>query len=327
MAVPLTIALIEAGVVTDQFLNRKNRPLIEVLGEPDERELAIRALSTWWKALQKRYPMRHFRWSLHVQHELQDYESRYGADPDQASKGTAWFCLTRSQNSDIPRVTLARRVGELEAVLEGFGQTALAVLMDATRYLPDSFTPWRALDCAHWLHWEESETDEELIAEQQNLDGCTREEAEASVLTRKEFYGDMPRWVTQPQRVRTREEIVRAARDSYTKSVITTCDDIAQLVNSPGFNINSFDIGAHNTRMDSIDGFLVLRWTERDAIGRVIDDALNMIGESGEYTEFIDAIEVPLTGAGLASYLSRMDQIFHLATLTEHLIYLLGDPL
>jgi PRTRC genetic system protein F len=324
LSVPLAIALLEGDVANDAFFQRPNRTLIEVLGELDEREFCIAALSAWWSSLTQQYPLKHFHWNLHVQQEMNQFADERVEDD---SSDTAWFCLTRSQNSDIPRVALARRMQELEARLEGFGQTVLAVLCDATSYLPESFTPWRALDYAEWLHWSESSSDEELISLQQEQDGCTREEAEASVLTRKEFYGDTPHWFMQPTRVRSRDEIVRAARDEFTKSVIAACDEIARFVSSPGFTLESWNIGAHNTQIDSVDGFAVIRWHANDQIGRVIDDALEMAGNSGEYCEFLDAIRIRLSGEGIAAYLSRMEQIQQLAMHTERLLFLLGDPL
>ena len=66
LAVPLTIALLEAGVITDPMLRApRNAPLAEVFG-PQERQLAERALAHWWTKLIRARPCKFFRWELHV---------------------------------------------------------------------------------------------------------------------------------------------------------------------------------------------------------------------------------------------------------------------
>jgi PRTRC genetic system protein F len=325
LAVPLAIALLEAGVITDAMLRPgPNATLVEVLGEPDEREMSMVALSRWWAGLIKRHSCAFFRWHLHVQQLIGT-----GHNYDDAT--TAWFCFTRySRGGLIPRFSLARRTEQLEAVLEGFGQTVLAVLYDATLLLPDSLNPWLAQDLVQWLHWDDSETDEELLENHRNMNGyATVQEVLDNdvVITRAAFYADMPRWVTRPERVASREQIVRAAREGFGKSVVAACDAIAELVNRPDFVLRSEDKGVHRCGLDSVDGSMVLLWKENDAIGQVIDEALNMFGESGEYSEFIDANPVPMTAEGVRDFQLKTRQMMQLAVLTEKLVLLIGDPI
>jgi PRTRC genetic system protein F len=323
LATPLAIALLEADVITDKMLRPgPNASLIEVLGEPDERELSMVALSRWWAGLIKRHSCQFFRWKLHVQ-QLDD-TTGHGYD----FATTAWFCFTRMENGDIPRFSLARRTEQLEAVLDGFGQTVLAVLYDAALLLPDSFNPWLALDLVQAYHWQDSQTDEELLETHRELnDYETLQEVIESevVITRSQFYAQMPQWVTRPRRVVSREAIVRAAREGFEHQVIAACDNIAELVNRPDFVLRPGDKGAHRCGLDTVDGSMVLLWQEGDAIGRVIDDALGDIGNSGDYCEFIDANPVPMTADGVREFQLKTRQMMQLAVLTEQLLLLIGD--
>lgn len=324
LSVPLAIALLEANIITDRMLKLgRNATLVEVFGEPDERELTMVALSRWWAGLIKRYSCKFFRWNLHVQ-QLVDTGHAY----DDAM--TAWFCFTRQQNRDIPRFSLARRTEQLEAVLEGFGQTVLAVLYDATLRLPDSFTPWRAAEFAEYTYWNFAANDEEMLEELREMNGyetTARVVEELDPVTRAAFYSQLPRWVAAPQRVVSREAIERAARERFEKSVIAACDAIAELVSQPGFFLHPSDIGAHRCGLDSTDGSMVLLWTGEDMVGRVIDDTLNQFWEGGNSSEFIDTHPVPMTAAGVLEFQKLAEQMMQLAVLTERLVLLVGDPL
>lgn len=327
LTAPLALALLETRVVTnDMLVPGPNAPLIQVFNEPDERELSMHALTTWWTGLQAKFPTKHFRWDLHVQ-ELNDLTGQHDASPP----AHGWFCITRNSNSDIPRVALARGAGQLESCLEGFGQTVLAVLYDCLLRMPESLNPMVAAEWADQMHWLESEDDEELIRNARE-DGQIPADADERTIndhlfTRAQFYSDMPRWATAPRRVASREAIVRAARGKYEKSVIAACDAIADLVTRTGFNLRPFDCGVHRSGHDCIDGCMVLLWRDGDLVGHVIDEWLNEVGNCGEYVEFIDAQPVPLNAKGVKQYLARTEQMMELAMLTERLIDLIGEPI
>lgn len=327
LTAPLALALLEARVVTDDMLlPGPNAPLIQVFNEPDERELSMHALTTWWSALQAKFPTRHFRWDLHVQ-ELNDLTGQHDATPPAAG----WFCITRNTNSDIPRVALARGAGQLESCLEGFGQTVLAVLYDCLLRMPESLNPMVAAEWAEQMHWQESENDEELIRNAREDGripaGAGADAIEEHLMTRAHFYSEMPRWATAPRRVASRKAIVRAARGKYEKSVIAACDAIAELVARPGFNLRPFDCGTHHSGHYCIDGCMVLLWNDGDVVGAVIDDWLNDVGQTGEYVDFIDAHPVQLNAKAVKQYIARTEQMMELAALTERLIDLIGEPI
>lgn len=323
LVAPLTIALLEADVITSAMLRHpKASTLVEIFGGPSARDLATRALSKWWDATVKENSCTFFRWQLHVQRLSED-----NIRPE--NDGNAWFIFTRMHN-DIPRFALARRVTQMEATLEGFGQTVLAVLRDATRHLPDSFNPWDALSMAQYMYWDNSDTDEELLEDAREDRGYnTVEEVtnDGDVMTRAKFFRDVPRWVCEPRRVVSREAIAAADLCLFGKRVVAACDAIAQLVNAPNFTLRPDDKGAYRSGLETTDGAMVLLWQQDDVIGQVIDDVVNQIFEGGESTEFIDANPVPMTADGIRHFQDLTEQTMRLAVLTEKLILLIGDRL
>lgn len=326
LVVPLAIALLEANVITDAMLRPgPNATLIEVLGEPDEREVSMLALTKWWSSLVGAHPCQFFRWCLFVQ-KLTDH----GNGTRNNDEMTAHFCLARLNSGDIPRFALARRTEQLEARLEGFGQTVLAVLFDATLLLPDSLNPWRAVDWVEWLHWSDSENDEELL-ESRRDEGGFETIAEViencDVLTRAEFYKNMPRWVVAPRRVASRKAIVRAAREGFETDVIAACDALASLVNSPDFVLRPWDKGSERCGYDSVDACMVLLWQESDVVSRVIDDALEIFSQGSDTTEYIDISPVQMTAEGVHEFQLHTKQMLQVAVLVERLVLLIGDPL
>jgi PRTRC genetic system protein F len=320
--IPLTIALLEAGVISDRMLRAPRNALTEEIAGEHEKDLAMRALSRWWAGLIMKYSCKFFRWSLHVQ---QIDGTRTGHSEDNTA---AWFCFTRMNEPEIPRFALANGIERLESVLEGFGQTVLAVLYEAALLLPDSLNPWAALDWAQMLHWDDSETDDELLENYREMNGYDSVERviqEGAVMTRAMFFADMPRWVCRPCQVVSREAICAAGTGQFERSVIAACDALHALVSRPEFILRPWHKGVHRCGLYSIEGSMVLLWKEGDTIGQVIDDYLNMMGESGDYCEFIDANPVPMTADAIREFQTHTEQMMQVAVLTEQLLLLLGE--
>lgn len=321
LTVPLTIALLEAGVISDAMLRApRNALLLDVLNE-DERQLSARALSHWWTRLIRAKPCKFFRWNLEVQ-QLANTRPEYDA-------ATVWFCFNR-MDGDIPRFALARGLERLEATKEGFGQTVLAVLKDATMLLPDSFTPWQALGLAEYLYWNHSQDDIELLEDRREMGGwATVQELleHENIVTRATFYAELPEWVCWPQRVLSRDAIASAGTDDFALRTIALCDELHAMVSRPDFILRPTDKGAYRSGQDTVDGSMVLLWKEFDVIGQTIDDYLEDLGSSGEFCEFIDANPVPMTAAGIRDFQTKTEQMIDVAVLTEKLILLLGEKL
>lgn len=321
LTVPLTISLIEAGVITDPMLRApRNALLADVFGE-QEKQLCARALSHWWTRLVRSRPCKFFRWKLHVQ-QMDELHDRY----DKAT--TAWFCFSRIEG-EIPRFALAPGIERLERVLPGFGQTVLAVLRDAALLLPDSLTPWEALDWAECIYWDYTRDDVELLEHHRELDGykTVQEMIERGepVMTRAVFYNGMPKWVCEPQRVLSRDAITGALRDDFERRVVDLCDGLHALVNAPDFILRPEHKGVSRSGQDTVDGSMVLVWKPYDVIGQTIDDALEHIGNCGEYCEFIDTNPVQMTAAGIREFQVMTEQTIQVAVLVEQLLLLLGE--
>lgn len=323
LAVPLTIALLEAGVITDAMLRTPRNALLAEVFCAQEKQLAERALAHWWTKLIRARPCKFFRWELHVQ-QLEDTGHGY----DMAT--TAWFCFTRMNTVDQypPRFALSKGVEHLERLLEGFGQTVLAVLQDACTLLPDSQSPWTAIRWAECAYWGDSDDDVELL-ENRRIEGgydtvkelCENEH----VITRATFYAEMPEWVCAPKRVRSRAEIEAVASTIFALQVVQVCDALHDLVNRSDFILAPSDKGVSRCGQDTIDASMVLLWKQFDVIGGTIDDFLNDLGNCGEYCDFIDANPIPMTAAGVREFMTKTEQAIQVAVLTEKLVLLLGE--
>jgi PRTRC genetic system protein F len=324
LVAPLAIALLEANVITDAMLRHpKNATLEQIFGGVNARDLAMRGLSKWWDATIKANSCKFFRWQLHVQRLVTDFS---GAE----CENEAWFIFSR-MDGEIPRFALENRITQLEATVPGFGQTVLAVLKDATRHLPDSFTPWDSVHMAQYMYWDNSETDEEMLEEMCTMRGYeTVQELlgqDGDIMTRERFYSDVPQWVTAPNRAVSRDEIVAANLGHFEQQVVAACDAITQLVNHANFTLTPSDKGSYRCGLDTTDGAMVLLWRQFDVIGQVIDDVVNQLFQGGESTEFIDANPVPMTVEGIRHFQALTEQMMKLAVLTENLILLIGERL
>jgi PRTRC genetic system protein F len=323
LVAPLTIALIEADVISAAMLRHpKNGWGAESESGVSARELAMRGLSKWWETTVRANSCKFFRWKLHVQ-RMQAFEM------DAEYNDHAWFIFTRL-GDELPRFALEKGVTRLEATLAGLGQTVLAVLKDATMRLPESFNPWRAVDFAEYFYWQDSETDLELLENMRVMNGYdTIQEVldRDGVITREAFFSELPKWVTAPQRVLSRDAIGSADLGLFGSRVVAACDAIAVLVSTPEFTLHPADCGAWRTRMDSADAAMALLWREGDVIGQVTDDVINDLYNTGEYTDYIDANPVPMTADGIRHFQDLTEQKMKLAVLTEKLILLIGESL
>lgn len=323
LAVPLTIALLEAGVISDAMLRTPRNALLTDVFAAQEKRLAERALAHWWTKLIRARPCKFFRWELHVQ-QLEDT----GHGHDEAN--IAWFCFTRmGLNNDYPpRFALAKGIEHLERLLEGFGQTVLAVLQDAARLLPDAHTPWSALGWVESVYWGDSNNDVELL-ENRRIEAGWDTVAELveneHVLTRATFYRELPEWVCAPKRVRSRAEIDAAASTVFALQVVAVCDELHALVSQPDFILTPADKGTYRCGRETIDGSMILLWKQHDVVSEMIDEYLNDLGNCGEYCEFIDANPVPMTEGGIRDFMTKTEQAIEVAVLTEKLILLLGE--
>lgn len=315
---PLAIALLEANIITAAMLQpQPNMKLVEVFSHPDERALTEKSLSAWWSSIQ--YPSKHFHWNMHVQ-QLED---------SPAAPGEIFFCLTRSTNSGPPRWTLAKHIMQLEQTLTGFGQTVLALLFDVMEHMPTAFDLTYAYNIARDWHWQDTDSDEELLEIIRNENGYETIQQvidDDSVITRAVFYKDMPEWATAPKRVQTRAAIAASCTTQFEHDVLAACDAISALACEPTFRLNRHEIGAHCAGADTVDACMVLLWKEHDVNSHVIDQYLENLGSAGEYNEFIDAFPLLPSARAIRRYQKRTECMMRLAQAAERLLDLIGEP-
>lgn len=315
---PLAIALLEANIITAAMLQpQPNMKLVEVFNHPDERALTEKALSVWWSSIQ--YPSKYFHWNMHVQ-QLED---------SPAAPGAIFFCLTRSSKLGPPRWTLASRIMRLEQTLPGFGQTVLALLFDVMEHMPTAYDLAFAYSVARSWHWQDTDSDEELLEIIRNENGYETIQQvidDDSVITRAVFYKDMPVWATSPKRVLTREAIADACSNQFEHDVLAACDAISALACEPKFRVNSHEIGAHHAGADTVDACMVLIWKENDESSHVIDQYLEDLGSTGEFNEFIDAFPLAPSPRAIRRYQKRTENMMRLAQAAERLLDLIGEP-
>lgn len=314
---PLAKAMLEAGLITDaDFRPGPRAKLVDVFQDLNEKTLAERALSRWWRA--QTASLRLFSFALHVQRldEMRDF-------PDHL-----WFCLT--QKGDVPQISLALQVEALERELEGFGQTVVALLQDALRHLPEAWTPWKAWDYATYIYWAGHGSEEEYIEDRLAYgDHASREAllADEDVVTRAQILGSMPEWMLRPQRVHSRAKLERAARSTLGKNVLAACDRLhaAACATRPDWDIaNMSDLREH-LDVTSTSDCLLLRWYEDDSAARIADDAYEEVYNNGNACEFLRAAPVATTPEGITDYMRRMEGMLRLAAATEPLLMLLGE--
>lgn len=318
LAVPLTIALLEAGVISDAILRAPRNALTETVEGENEKQLSARALSHWWTRLIRERPCKFFRWHLHVQ---QLNVEHYG------DAKTAWFCFTRIEGN-IPRFALAVGIERLEKMRRGFGQTVLAVLRDAALLIPESFNPWQARDWVERAWWQDTRDDVELLELQRENHGFTTVQElvdNVQVITRARFYENMPEWVCDPKRILPREAIGAAATNEFARRVVAICDALHALVHQDSFRLQRSDAGTYRCGYDTIDASMILLWRQFDVIGEAIDEYLNDLGACGEYSEFIDANQVQMTADGIREFMTLTEQKIQVAVLVEQLVLLLGE--
>jgi PRTRC genetic system protein F len=131
----------------------------------------------------------------------------------------------------------------------------------------------------------------------------------------------MPKWAASPKRVLSRANVKRAAAlDEFAAEVVAAMDAV--------WNIARFygpfaDVGIGGAGLDAIDLALVVRWTEDDVVGRVVDDFLQYIAD-GEFLGAASATALAIVGGDIATWLKQMEATALLAKAVEHLLNILG---
>jgi len=306
---PLVRSLLDSGVIEAEDVARRPR---------SELALATSALTRRWNRVTD--GMRMFDWNLRLEQSLDGYSY------DSLKRTDQVWAMVQTTHGPVScsHVSIGGAINALEQVREGLGQTVLAALYDACNMLPTICTPAYALGLAEYTYWYGESDESVAIEEAMSLHDCqSREELIETFdfFTRDKFFRDMPEWAAEPKRVLSRAQVRRAAaRDEFATEVVAAMDAI--------WNIARFygpfaDVGTGGAGLDAIDIALVVRWTEDDAVGRVIDDFLQYIAD-GEFLGAASATQLAIVGGDIATWLRQMESTALLAKAVERLLTMLG---
>lgn len=304
---PLALSLLDTGVITDADV--QGRPVSAI-------DVATVALSRRWNALTQ--GMNLFDWQLRIEHTP---EGALYSNTLQQDHLWALIQTTRGPVS-CRQVCIGGAMKALEAVREGLGQTVLATLCDAFRMLPTICTPQFALHFAEYIYWYGYDDEKEALEEAMRMHGCDTVDdllSTTDFFTRSQFFAEIPEWVTRPQRVLTHRQVRRAAgRDAFAREVVDAMDAVWNVVRfyGPFADVRSEDVGA-----DLIDFGLIVRWTEDDVTGRVIDDYLHDCSQ-GDCVVASSVTPLRIVGTDIADWLSRMEATALLAKMVERALAL-----
>ncbi|MDR3386851.1 MAG: PRTRC system protein F [Rudaea sp.] len=306
---PLVRSLLESGVIEAEDVVRRPR---------SELALATAALTRRWNRITD--GMHLFDWNLRIDQALDGYSF------DSLKRTEQLWAMVRTTHGPVSckQVSVGGAINALEQVREGLGQTLLAALYDACDMLPTICTPAYALGLAEYTYWY-GESDESFAIEEaiQLHDCASREELidTFDFFTRDKFFRDMPVWAASPKRVLSRTQVKRAAaRDEFAAEVVAAMDTIWNVVRFYG---PFAEVGTGGAGLDAIDLALVVRWTEDDVVGRVVDDFLQYIAD-GEFLGAASATPLSIVGGDIATWLKQMEATALLAKAVEHLLTLLG---
>jgi PRTRC genetic system protein F len=199
----------------------------------------------------------------------------------------------------------------------------LATLYDAFAMLPTVCTPGYVLGVAEYLYWYGESDEDEAIKQALDMGGYkTLDELLASeeFFTRAEFFSEMPEWAAHPRRTLTRRQIqVAAGKDAFAREVVDAMDTVWNIVRfyGPFADVRNEDVGA-----DMIDFGLIVRWSEDDMVGRVLDDFLHHAAE-GDNVIASSVTPLKIVGNDIAEWLKNMESTGMLAKAVERVLSVL----
>ncbi|MFM0210408.1 PRTRC system protein F [Paraburkholderia sediminicola] len=302
---PLALSMLDSGVIVEADVQRRPK---------SEAALVAEALTRRWARITE--GMRLFDWNLRIEQAPEGY---FG---DRTKSADHFWAMIQTTGGAVScrHVCIGGAMQALEAVREGLGQTVLAALYDALNMLPTVCTPHFMLGLAEYMYWYGESNEAYAIDEAMQIhDVKTREEllTLTDFFTRSQFFAGMPEWAALPRRVLTRNQITRAANsDPLAREVVDAMTTIWGIAchYGPFADLRSGDVGA-----DLIDFGLVVRWSEDDVAGRIIDDYAHQACE-GEYLEASAVTPLKIVGGDLADWLKHMEATALLAKAVEHLL-------
>jgi PRTRC genetic system protein F len=287
-------------------------------------KFAAAAIDRTWKRATASLQL--FQWNLAVHEE--DFAPWVESKWTESDPHVCAVISTDNGPVSCETVFIGEAMYRLESIKTGLGQSVLAVLYEALDYLPWSITIREALYFAEYFHWY-CERDERGAYESYldcGNDPCTFEQflADNDVLRRSDFFKVMPEWAAHPKQVLSRRQIDRLARqDEFAGRIIAACDSILGVATNYG---PFAPINNRHSISDCADISLIVCWSQDDPVYRMVDDYLQDIGESGEQVEATAVVQMPIAGAALRDWMSKIQNSALLARSVEVLLETISGP-
>jgi PRTRC genetic system protein F len=288
-----------------------------------ENALCSKALTRHWREIIARLTL--FDWQLSIEQD-QYANGEYWASNRFADKDQVW-ALIRTENGPFScqQVCVGPAMEWLEGLRRGFGQTVLAALYDVLYALPLVCTTRTSILIAESTYWCGYDTEKDAAQELMMMnDVHTMDDLRTTCnfVTRKEIYGSMPRWARAPRRVLSRRQIERVAHaDGYARRVVDAMDELWTVLKFCG----PFpDFSSKDTEAELIDFTLLVRWTEGDSAGRILDDYGHYVCD-GDYVNAASVTGLHLSDRTIPDWLQQMRSVALLAAAAERVLTLLGS--
>ncbi|MDR3386900.1 MAG: PRTRC system protein F [Rudaea sp.] len=313
---PFALSLLENGVISEADVSR--RPSSEIA-------LCAKALTRRWGEITE--DLTRFDWHLHIeQDQYRVAGGNHWPSSREANPNLIWARLgTRHGPFSCGQVCVGPALEHLEGLRAGFGQTVLAALYDALDLLPLVCTTRAAISIAEFTYWQGISDESAAIKEALMYYGVASKKellSETDFVTHSQIYGRIPKWVWRPNRTLSRAQLERAARpDAFARAVLIAMDELWQVLRwcGPFADLSSPDAGA-----ELIDFTLILRWTEDDSIGRIIDDFGHECAQ-GDCIEAAAITGLRLSDNSISTWLQQMRATAMLAGAAERVLNLLGS--
>lgn len=308
---PLLLSMLDHGVIEEQDITRRPR---------SELDLCKRTLTRRWKEIVA--PLQFFDWQLRI---YQAHQSEL--TPYMPANDFDFWAVIGTKNGAVTcrQLVVGGAIEHLERVRAGLGETVLAALCDVLHRLGHVATPKSTRWLAEFIYWYGIDGEKEAVEEAMAyFDVKTVEEltTASDFFTHDAFYADMPRWAARPLRKLTHRQVARAAKlDDFAALVVRAMDDLWKtLVNDGPFA----ELGSPDAGVELIDFGLIVRWSDRDATTRVIDDYCAHSCE-GDYIDSTAVCGLNLNGDGISVWLDRMRATARLAAAAERVLDLLSS--
>lgn len=314
---PLALSMLNDGLVDASDIAR--RP-------PSTMALCTKVLTRHWHAITE--PLTLFDWHLRIE-EDKFSNAMWAPRREKHPAPTAWAAIKTERGPiSCSQVCVGPAVEWLEGLRKGLGQTILAALYDVLRMLPLVCTTETTIAIGQYTYWQGYDNEEDAMAELVQLHDCTREELLDSdhFITQRGLYGPMPTWAANPTRVLSRTQVNRAARgDRFATQVLEAMDELWTVLTFCG----PFpDLSTNSAGAELIDFTLIVRWSDDDSTGRVLDDYGHFACE-GDYIDAASVTAIALDDqtldTSLADWLQKMRAAAMLARAAERVLALLGS--